>query len=58
MNIEDYEFVDYGLGTVLSANNIAVSINAHHVPWFGLYKADVIALAKHFQLTADDIKDN
>ena len=55
MKIEDYEFQDGGINSIESANEIAVCINVDDAPWVALFPDDVIALAKHFKLTADDI---
>ena len=60
MNIEEYEFTDseiskvtrYRLGKMVE---IATKRQAHGT--IELRKSDVIALAKHFKLTLDDIKD-
>jgi len=57
MKIEDYSFVDFSIGRVSSANEVGVAIETKRSPWVALYKNDVIALAKHFKLTADDLKD-
>ena len=56
MNIKKHEFCDYAMHEVKSANNIAVTIDVKRAPWIALYKDDAIALAKHFNLTPDDIK--
>ena len=53
MNIEEYEFSD-GLICLDSEDHYAGFI---HEGYFELDRDDVIALAKHFKLTADDIKE-
>jgi hypothetical protein len=53
MNIKDYEFSDMYMPKVLSANDIAVCLNTEDLPWVSINKADVIALAKHFDLLED-----
>ena len=55
MKIEDYEFQDGGINIIERANDIAVCINVYDAPWVALFPDDVIALAKHFNLTANDI---
>ena len=57
MNIKDHEFQDGGINSIESANEIAVCINVDGAPWVALFPDDVIALAKHFKLTADDINN-
>ncbi len=55
MKIEDYEFCDLAEPKVLNANDTAVCLNTDEMPWIAIFKEDVIALAKHFKLTADDL---
>jgi hypothetical protein len=56
MSIEKHKFCDMYNAKVLSANQSAVVIDTKLIPWFALHKDDAIALAKHFNLTAKDIK--
>lgn len=54
MSIEDYEFDDEDISVVDSTSDldiIELSIGA----CFYLERRDVIALAKHFKLTSDDL---
>jgi hypothetical protein len=54
MDIEDYEFDDEDISVVDSTSDldiIELSIGA----CFYLERRDVIALAKHFKLTVDDL---
>jgi len=55
MTIEDYEFSDIYMPKALNANDTAVCLEVKELPWIGLDKQDVIALAKHFKLTSDDL---
>jgi hypothetical protein len=55
MNILNYEFSDMYMPKVLNANETAVCLEVKELPWIGLDKQDVIALAKHFKLTSDDL---
>ena len=55
MDIEKHEFSDMYTPKVLSANDTAVCLEVKELPWVGLDKSDVIALAKHFKLTSDDL---
>lgn len=55
MTIEDYEFSDMYMPKALNANDTAVCLEVKELPWIGLDKQDVIALAKHFKLTSDDL---
>ena len=55
MSIKDYEFSDYAMYKVVSANNIAVTIDTKKAPWVAFYRDDAIAMAKHFKLTANDL---
>ena len=58
MNIEDYEFSgDIYPPKVLNANQTAVVLETIN-KWLALDKNDAIALAIHFRLTSDDIKDD
>ena len=66
MDIEEYEFADLDVEVEMhkAKNGIGFKIEYKcHVTtpneycYMFLTKGDVIALAKHFQLTADDIKD-
>lgn len=56
MSIEDYEFIDILVDRVWHSSNNGVNIKlrskANSVI---IYRKDVIALAKHFKLTASDI---
>ena len=54
MSIEDYEFSD---GEVVAEINEDGAVWLCATAYSALKKRDVIALAKHFQLTADDLKD-
>ena len=56
MSIEKHKFSDMYVPKVLSANQTAVVIETNKLPWVSLDKSDAIALAKHFNLTAKDIK--
>jgi hypothetical protein len=56
MSIERHEFSDMHSPKVLSANQTAVVIETNKLPWVSLDKSDAIALAKHFNLTAEEIK--
>jgi len=55
MSIEGYEFSDMYEPKVLSANSVAVALDTNGVAWIALNKNDVIALAKHFKLTREDL---
>ena len=55
MNIEDYEFIDMAKPKVVSANEVAISLEVKHTPWVALFKDDIIAMAKHFDLTVNDL---
>lgn len=55
MDFDDYEFMDMASPEVLSANDTAVTLNVKDLRWLALFPEDVIALAKHFKLTAHDI---
>ena len=55
MNILNYEFSDMYMPKALNANETAVCLEVEGLPWVLLYKNDVIALAKHFKLTSDDL---
>tara|TARA_R110002012_G_C11360340_1_gene580767 strand:+ start:251 stop:424 length:174 start_codon:yes stop_codon:yes gene_type:complete len=57
MNIKDYEFVDMSNPEVISENEVAVTLGVKHTPWLALFKSDVIALAKHFKLTPEDLNE-
>ena len=57
MSIKDHEFVDFTVGRLRSVNDTAVVIDTQLEQWVAIYKRDVIALAKHFKLTADDINN-
>jgi hypothetical protein len=55
MNIEDYEFTDIYKPKVLSLDDEAVLLDTENIPLLALFKDDVIALAKHFNVTANDL---
>ena len=55
MSIEKHELSDMYMPKVLNANDTAVCLEVKGLPWIGLDKSDVIALAKHFKLTSDDL---
>lgn len=55
MSILNYEFSDMYMPKVLNANDTAVCLEVNELAWIGLDKNDVIALAKHFKLTSDDL---
>mgnify|MGYP003629194747 FL=1 len=55
MSILNYEFSDMYMPKVLNANETAVCLEVKELPWVGLDKSDVIALAKHFKLTSEDL---
>ena len=57
MDIKNYEFSDMYMPKVLSENETAVALNVEDLPWVAINKSDVIALAKHFKLTAEDLSD-
>jgi len=59
MSLKDYDldehcFLDYAVSKA-QANDIAVTLETNRAPWIALYRDDVIAMAKHFKLTADDL---
>ena len=56
MSIEEYEFVDNQItdaSPLKYASMVGVDLESGES--FCIHKLDVIALAKHFKLTADDI---
>ena len=55
MSILNYEFSDMYMPKVLNANEVAVALNVEDLPWVAIDKNDVVALAKHFKLTSDDL---
>ena len=55
MNIEEYKFNDDTIKAMASSKKDILFFIEDTT--FVLTKPDVIALAKHFQLTADDIKE-
>ena len=55
MNIKDYEFQDLSKPEVLNVNDTAVCLRTVEMPWIAIFREDVIALAKHFKLTANDL---
>ena len=58
MNIEEYKFSsDLAYALTYKKSEVVVIYNEDRDNYIGLNKYDVIALAKHFQLTADDIKE-
>jgi len=58
MNIEEYKFSsDSAFALVYQKGEVVVVYNDARDNYIGFTKSDVIALAKHFKLTADDIKD-
>ena len=62
MNIEEYEFKDTDISLsskkfIDDGITIKVQVIGNAYTYMFLSKHDVIALAKHFELTADDIKD-
>lgn len=57
MKLENYEFIDFGIGSLRNVNDIAVCIDTENTPWMALYRDDVIALAKHFNLTNDELNN-
>ena len=58
MNIENHEFSDMYMPKVLNANETSVCLEVKGLPWIALDKQDVIALAEHFKLTADDLTNS
>ena len=59
MDIEDYDldehvFLDFAVSEAQS-NDIAVTLDTSRAPWIALYRDDIIAMAKHFKLTANDL---
>ena len=55
MDILNYEFSDMYIPKVLNANETAVCLEVKELPWVAIDKNDVVALAKHFKLTGDDL---
>lgn len=57
IKIEDYEFCDILVDYAQHANKLGVNIKLRQkASNVIIYKKDVIAMAKHFKLTAEDIK--
>ena len=57
MNIEEHKFSCDQFALVYKTNNEVYIYNEKNDDVIALTKDDVIALAKHFKLTADDIKE-
>ena len=66
MNIDDYEFYDVDVKVERHESDVSIGFKIEykcHVTKLNEYaymylnKVDVIALAKHFKLTSEDIKD-
>mgnify|MGYP003385511163 CR=1 FL=1 len=56
MSITKHEFSDsIACVTCANADEEQVSIQMKPTPWLFFDKQDVIALAKHFKLTSDDL---
>ena len=61
MNIEQHKFDDHDVSVREAFDDhiyLEVDIENNNYSYIDLHKYDVIELAKHFKLTADDIKDN
>ena len=54
MNIEDYEFTDGDIQAYSVGDESSVCFRLSHANAY-MYKEDIIALAKHFKLTANDL---
>ena len=54
MSIEDYEFIDGDIQAYSVGDESSVCFRLSHASAY-MYKDDVIALAKHFKLTVDDL---
>ena len=54
MSIDKHEWFDM-TAKIKRVTDIAVCLDTKDIPWVGIGMCDVIALAKHFNLTAEDI---
>ena len=55
MSIKNHKWYDTGKPKVLSINQEAICLGVKNLPWVAISKDDVIAMAKHFELTGVDI---
>ena len=53
-DLDEHSFLDFAVSKA-QANNMAVTLDTSRAPWIALYRADVVAMAMHFKLTADDL---
>ncbi len=51
-----HTMVDYCVG-VIKSDETTITLDTKNSDWIAMYKDDVIAMAKHFNLTSDDLEN-